>query len=223
MGRAILFDAAGTLIETTSSVGECYSEIAHRHGVELPAWRLQDAFRRVHPGMPPMCFEDEPEEQIPARERAWWHELVRRTILATDSTARFPDFDRYFDALWDHFAAASSWRVRRGAREALRSLRARGLALGVVSNFDLRLLVLLQDLEIIDFFDCTILPGTHRLAKPDPRVFEPALAALGASADQSTYVGDQPEVDGAAAAGAGLRFIDVSRLDSLSRLGEVLG
>ena len=223
MVRAILFDAAGTLIETTASVGECYSRIAGEYGVELPAWRLQDAFRRVHAGMPPMCFEDEPLPKIPAKEHGWWRELVRRTILAADSTTRFADFDGYFQALWEHFAAGASWRVRPGGRETLGALRDQGVALGVVSNFDLRLTKILQELEIIEFFDCIILPGTHRLAKPDPRVFAPALAALGMNAAQCAYVGDEPEVDGVAARGAGLRFVDVTQLDSLSRLTEVLG
>ena len=54
-------------------------------------------------------------------------------------------------------------------------------------------------------------------------MFAPALAALGTNAAQCAYVGDEPEVDGAAARGAGLRFVDVTQLDSLSRLTEVLG
>jgi putative hydrolase of the HAD superfamily len=222
MVRAVLFDAAGTLIETRSSVGEAYSTIALEHGVDLPAWRLQDAFRRVFPAMPPMCFEPDTRAQIEAQERAWWQEAVRRTLLATDSTVRFADFSAYFDALWRHFAAPTNWQLRPGSAAALRALTDAGLRLGVVSNFDLRLFKILEDLEIQSFFDCTIVPGTHHRAKPDPRVFDPALTSLGASAGEAVYVGDEPAVDGAAASAAGLAFIDVGPLDSLARLTEIL-
>ena len=222
MARAVLFDAAGTLIETRSSVGEAYSAIARKHGVELPAWRLQDAFRRVFPAMPPMCFERDTRAQIEAQERAWWQETVRRTLLATDSTVRFADFDAYFDGLWRHFAAPTNWQLRRDATAALRALADAGVRLGIVSNFDLRLPKILEGLEIESFFECTVLPGTHHRAKPDPRVFDPALSTLGASASEAVYVGDQPEVDGTAASAAGLGFIDVGPLDSLARLTEIL-
>ena len=52
--RAVLFDAAGTLIELAESVGETYARIAERFGVALPASRLDDAFYRVWASAPPM-------------------------------------------------------------------------------------------------------------------------------------------------------------------------
>lgn len=44
--------------------------------------------------------------------------------------------------------------------------------------------------------------------KPDPRVFEDALAHFGVSANEAVYVGDSPS-DAVAAKGAGLHFIAV--------------
>lgn len=218
-----MFDAAGTLIEPVESVGETYARIARPHGVDLPAWRLNDAFGRVFRGMPPMCFEDEVLARIPSLERNWWQELVRRTLLATDSTARFAHFDAYFEALWDHFSASSSWQIRPGGLDTLRSLRTTGTRLGIVSNFDLRLPKILEELDIKQFFECIILPGTHQIAKPDPRCFDPALEALGSTAAETVYVGDRTEIDGVAATAAGLRFVDASQFDSLARLSDVLG
>jgi len=223
MASAVLFDAAGTLIELIRPVGDSYSAIARAHGVELPAWRLRDAFARVHARMPAMCFPELDAEEVPGRERRWWHDLVRQTFLAADSTARFPDFEACFAELWCYFAAASSWRLRTGACEALRAIADSGARSGVVSNFDHRLPDLLEALEITAFIDCLILPGTHGVAKPDPRIFEPALAALECPASEAVYVGDEPEVDGLAARAAGLRFIDASQLGSLCELLDILG
>lgn len=226
MVRAVLFDAAGTLIELTRSVGEIYSEVAADHGVALPAWRLDDAFGRVFRRQSPMCFPEVAPDAVTEmreRERAWWRDLVRQTFQATDSTVRFADLDALFETLWRHFADPQSWRLRPGVRDALAALRAAGIETGVVSNFDHRLPDLLQELGIYDEIRCTILPGTHGAAKPDPAVFEPALRALGVTAQEAVYVGDQPAVDGEAARAAGLRFIDVGQLGSLTELPMLLG
>jgi putative hydrolase of the HAD superfamily len=216
--RAVLFDAAGTLIELVHPVGERYGAVAAAHGVSLPSWRLEDAFRRVLRRMRPMCFPDAPLEEVADLERAWWRDVVRQTFLAADSTARFADFDAFFDVLWSEFAAASSWRPRRGVPEALDRLRAAGAVLGVVSNFDHRLPRILDEHTILARMSCIILPGTHRVAKPDPRVFGPALERLGVSAREAVYVGDEPAIDGAAAIGAGVAFVDASQLGSLTEL-----
>ena len=54
MSRAgLCFDATGTLIEMTASVGEVYHQVAHTFGVDLPADQLDDAFRRVMRDAPP--------------------------------------------------------------------------------------------------------------------------------------------------------------------------
>jgi putative hydrolase of the HAD superfamily len=223
MPRAILFDAAGTLIQLARPVGESYATIAGEHGVALPAGRLEDAFARVLRGMPQMCFPDAPCDEIPDLERGWWRELVRQTFPAADSTVRFADFDAFFDALWAYFSAPASWRTRPEVPETLARLRASGTSLGVVSNFDHRLPKLLEGLGIHSEMRCVILPGTHRVAKPDPRVFGPALEALGAGASESVYVGDRAEIDGVAATAAGLGFVDVSQLASFGELPRLLG
>ena len=66
MISVVLFDAAGTLFELRRSVGETYSAAAARHGVSLPAWRLDDAFQRVMRRASPMVFpEAAPSEACP--------------------------------------------------------------------------------------------------------------------------------------------------------------
>ena len=66
--RAVLFDAVGTLIELREPVGETYARMARPFGVALPAWRVDDAFRRILKRAPPLVFPD-------ARD---WDELTKR-------------------------------------------------------------------------------------------------------------------------------------------------
>ncbi len=56
------------------------------------------------------------------------------------------------------------------------------------------------------FFEVVVTSAGCGYAKPDPRILHVALRALGLPARQALYVGDDPEVDGAAAAAAGVSF-----------------
>lgn len=216
--RAVLFDATGTLLEPREPVGETYARLAGEYGVELPAWRVSDAFRRIFRQAPPMVFPDAPRERIGELEREWWRTVVRRTFLAADGTARFSDFDSYFERLHRSFASADAWRPVEGIRELLAELRARGLATGIVSNFDQRLIGILQGLDLKELLDVVMLPSEARAAKPDPRIFALALERLEVPAAEAAFVGDDPERDLAGARAAGLKAIEVGSLATLAEL-----
>ncbi|MDH3212101.1 MAG: HAD-IA family hydrolase [Myxococcales bacterium] len=214
----MLFDAVGTLIELREPVGETYARLARTHGVDLPAWRITDAFARIHRQAPPMVFPGTPPKEIAQAERRWWREIVRGTFLATDGTARFPDFDAYFESLYRTFTRPEAWRRSTGSRTALAALRARGLATGVVSNFDQRLHQILEGLDLDGFFDVVVLPASVGAAKPDARIFRVALERLGRGAAETVYVGDDREHDLEGARAAGLRAIDARALATLAEL-----
>lgn len=216
--RAVLFDAAGTLIETARPVGEVYSERARAQGVALPAARLDDAFQRILAQAPPLVFADAAPDRIVALETEWWRRLVRGAFLAADGTARFRDFDGFFDGLYAHYADAAAWRARPGALQALESLRNAGLATGVVSNFDGRLPGILAGLGLAERLGVVMLPGEARAAKPDPRIFALALARLGVPPAAALYVGNDRVRDLEGARAAGLAAIDATALATLADL-----
>lgn len=216
--RGVLFDAAGTLIETARPVGQVYAEHAAAHGVRLPAARIADAFARILAQAPPRVFPDAPPAAIAGLEREWWRRVLRSTFLATDGTARFDDFEAFFAELFAHYATPEAWRARPGALAALAQLRGQGLATGCLSNFDGRLPAILAGLGLAARLDVVLLPGELRVAKPDPRCFELALARLGLAPGECAFVGDDAERDLAAARAAGLAAIDVASLATLELL-----
>jgi putative hydrolase of the HAD superfamily len=216
--RAVLLDAVGTLLRLREPVGETYARVGAAHGVQIGAWRLEDAFRRVRAAAPPLAFPSLPTALVPAREREAWRELVRSTFLAADSAQRVGDFDACFDALWRHFASAAAWALRPGAAEALSALRARGRRVAVVSNFDHRLPAILAGLGVAQLLEAVVLPADAGAAKPDPRIFRVALDRLGALPAEAVCVGDDRERDLAAARALGVRAIDVASLATLAEL-----
>ena len=221
--ETVLFDAAGTLIELRESVGAVYARVAREHGVDLPAWRLGDAFRRIFPQAPPLVFPEAAGAEIDACERRWWRAVVRSTFLATDSTACFEDFDGFFDALYAEFSRPETWCPRRGCHAMLAELRRRGFALGVVSNFDRRLHALLAGLEIAPLVDAIVLPSDAGAEKPAPEIFEFALSRLGASASATVFVGDSDVEDIRGARALGMRTIDVTSLANFDDFPDRLG
>lgn len=217
MIRAVLLDAAGTLLRPREPVGETYARIARAHGVELPAWRLDDAFRRALRAAPSMPIPGEASERE-RLERAWWRDVVRATFRSADQMVRFGDFEACFAALFAHYARPDAWLALPGAAEALAALAAAGRRVAILSNFDHRLPAILAGLGLGS--PEVLLAGELGAAKPDPRCFARALARLGVAAAEAVYVGDDPERDLAAARRAGLRAIDAGSLATLRELPD---
>ncbi len=200
-------------------VGETYARVARQHGVDLPAWRLDDAFRRVLANAPPMVFPGVAPEQVRERERDWWRARVREVFRAADQMAAIADFDALFDTLFSLYAEAAAWRVEPDASSVLQRLRREGRRLAVASNFDFRLPAILVDLGI-EPLDAVLLPARLGAAKPDPAFFAGVAAQLSVAPSEALYVGDDPEQDVAAAQRAGWRAIGVASLATLGALPD---
>jgi putative hydrolase of the HAD superfamily len=221
--RAVLFDAVGTLIELREPVGETYARFAADFGAHVPAARLEEAFARVIGRSRPLVFPGEPLVRAAALEKEGWRRLVDDTFRSADGAALPRPFHAFFDRLFAHYATADAWTLRAGAHDALVALRSRGLATGVVSNFDQRLRPLLAALGIHHLFHAIVLPADVGAAKPDRAIFDAALKRLGLGGEDVAYVGDRAEQDLAASRAAGLRAVDVAALATLHDLPRALG
>jgi putative hydrolase of the HAD superfamily len=111
------------------------------------------------------------------------------------------------DEFAPHYVEALEFRVIPGVVEALAALRARGLALAVVSNWDVSLHARLEQLGLRRYFDAVVSSAEAGAGKPDPRIFEAALAQLGVQPERALHVGDSGE-DAAGAKAAGLAFAE---------------
>ncbi len=146
-----------------------------------------------------------------SHEDGW--RLFMRTLL---DTAEIPgagtaEREQQLDALRTTHDRLNLWRrVPPGLPEALTRVREAGWVIGIVSNSEGHLPELFDAVGLGDAFD-VIVDSTHvGVRKPDPRIFEIALEALGRKAEQAAYAGDIPDVDmvGARAAGIDGYLID---------------
>jgi putative hydrolase of the HAD superfamily len=114
-------------------------------------------------------------------------------------------------ALYREFTDLANYRLFDDVRPVLDWLAARGVTLGVVSNFEEWLERLLDELEIASAFQVRVISGVEGLEKPDPRIFRLALARAGVRADESVYVGDSPTFDVEPARAVGMTPVLIDR------------
>jgi putative hydrolase of the HAD superfamily len=105
----------------------------------------------------------------------------------------------------DAFMSSIRFEAVPGALEALVSLRARGLELALVSNWDIGLAEHVGRLGADGLFSTVVTSAEVGAAKPDPGAFRLALERLGVEPGRALHVGDESE-DEQGALAAGMRF-----------------
>jgi putative hydrolase of the HAD superfamily len=119
------------------------------------------------------------------------------------------------------FADAALWmRPIVGAVDGLRALAATGVRLGIISNADGLMAERLRELEILQVgpgigveVETVIDSGAVGVMKPDARIFQLALDAMGVEAGDAWYVGDMPAIDVVGARRAGLHAVVMDPYD----------
>lgn len=128
------------------SVGEIYL----RHAIEFGFSRKPDslsaikqAFSRAFREAPPPVFAMVDPVRLKQSERLWWFDIVHNVFYRV---GMFERFDEFFDHVFRVFEDHGSWRLFPETVSTLTRLKAQGLELGIISNFDSRLLACCGDL-----------------------------------------------------------------------------
>src|SRR5215471_5649188 len=205
--KAILFDAAGTLFFLTKTVGDHYAYVGRAVGLNLDAQQLERAFHSAWQQMPRRPAIDGPREND---DKGWWRELVCRIFNQVAPSLSELDRDNFFEIAYEHFAEAGVWQLYSEVPEVLKQLRPR-FQLGVASNFDGRLRLILQHLGISNYFSYIFISSELGADKPDPEIFRRAVKVMHLNANDVLHVGDDPERDWKAAKEAGLLVFQLDR------------
>ena len=206
--KAVFFDAAGTLFDSVRHVAETYVELAGRHDKKVSRDEIASAFRDCFAAAPPLAFNETVVKRLEAMERLWWENLVRRIF---EPTGTFERFDAYFTELFDHFAKTESWVLFDDTIETLEYLKDRRFILVLISNFDSRVLRIVEGLGIAPYFDTMVISSQAGYAKPAPEIFRLALEEHRIGAHEAIHVGDSPETDVEGALRAGVQPVLLDR------------
>ncbi len=197
----VLLDAGGTL-------------------VGLDHDRLRFLTARV--GLEP---DDARLEAAEARARRWADAAVRRQLgfrglwdgyfarLLADVGVPESMLAEFTGRLWSMHRERGLWnRPIEGALEAIERLAAAGKRLAVVSNAEGQIEEDLASTGFGRFLETVVDSAVVGLSKPDPRIFELALARLEAFPEQAVHVGDVPSYDVAGARAAGIEPVLIDPL-----------
>jgi putative hydrolase of the HAD superfamily len=214
--QVVLLDALGTLLELEPPAPHLRAELAAR-GVAISeveaaiALRAEIAYYRAH--------HDE------AVDAAALDDLRDRCTAVLAGT--LPEHARGTPDLRRALLAALRFRPYPEVAETLRALRAAGLRLIVVSNWDVSLHEALAQTGLTPLLDGAISSAEVGIAKPAPAIFERALAlAGGIPPGAAVHVGDDAAADVAGARAAGIAPVLVirngaARPDGVTTLGDL--
>ncbi|MEW5719234.1 MAG: HAD-IA family hydrolase [Chloroflexota bacterium] len=205
--RGVFFDVGGVLMQMgRERVAREYVALARARGVTLD---LAVALRMFS------ALDDE----IPARARAAPPLSLDKRVGKNFWTTLFADGwsrlgltrdDAAINHLYTLFRRGDFNHVFDDVRPALDALCARGLQLGIVSNFTANLEQVLRALGIGDYFSVVAVSAIVRAEKPDRAIFDYAARAAKQSPRDLLLVGDgiHADVDGARNAGWNAILLD---------------
>jgi putative hydrolase of the HAD superfamily len=212
--RALLIDAMGTLVRLEAPAPRLRAELQTRFGVVVSeaeaatALRAEIGFYRAHMG--------------DGRDAATLHELrLRCAAVLRDALPGGGALDLDLEELLHGLLASLRFVAFDDARDALLAVRARGVWVVAVSNWDVSVLDVLEQTGLAPLLDGAVSSAAVGVAKPAPAIFERALSLAGARAADAVHVGDSPSEDVAGALAAGITPVLIDRAGDGERVAGV--
>ena len=222
--RAVFFDAVGTLLFPNPAAYVVYAGVARRAGFPLEPSTVRERFVEAYRTQE---LIDMQAGWITSEERECdrWRAIVAATLRGV------PDAEACFRELFEHFAKPDAWRVAPDAAQVLGMLLERGLSVGVGSNYDSRLVSVLDGLpELAPLCDRVVVSAAVGYRKPAQEFFREVVRVADCQAQQVLFVGDDIENDYTGATAAGLNAVLLDDRDRypllqnrIERLTQLMG
>jgi len=201
----VVFDVVGTLVEPSPSVAVAYQQAALRHGLTVDADVIQLRFKAAWRQQ-----EAVDAATIPAFATSRSREVERWRAIVDEVFSGSPVSGAIFADLWEHFGRVESWQPLAHGRDLVRLAIDAGTTVALASNFDERLLAIAERLEPLSWVPHVFASSEIGWRKPAPEFFRWVERRLGCEPADVLLVGDDPELDVAAARRAGWRSLGVA-------------
>jgi len=185
--RAVFFDAGHTLMEPIGDSwfpGHRFFEIARSHGIEIAD---DEAFGEALAAGYAFLDANHSVDTL-EQEEAQFDEYYR-VILRTLGLRAPPGLTA---VLAHAYVREVNFRPYDDARPVLDRLREMGLPLAVITDSWPSVEQKFSDLGFRDYFATFVISSQQGCVKPDPRMFEPALRAIGVAAKETLFIDDGP-------------------------------
>ena len=201
----VVFDVVGTLVEPSPSVAVAYQQAALRHGLTVDVSTIQQRFKAAWRRQ-----ETIDAAAVPAFATSRGREAERWQAIVDDVFEGAAPAAAIFADLWEHFGRVEAWQPLAHGRDLVRLAIDAGVTVALASNFDERLLAIAERLEPLSWVPHVFASSEIGWRKPAPEFFRWIERRLGCGPAAVLLVGDDPELDVAAARRAGWRSLGVA-------------
>jgi putative hydrolase of the HAD superfamily len=208
--RAVFFDAGYTLLCMEPDQETLFLQTCRNLDVDIDRAKLASGVAVANTLLGPRPAKAIPTPFSQQAVDSFWI-AYHRELLGV-CAARPADVGRA-EAIYRAFSSALDWRVYDEVRPLLTAIRARGLMIGVVSNWTGDLDDVLERVGLRDSFDFVLDSARIGFEKPHPDIFLEALERARCAPADALHVGDSPEHDVDGALAAGLRAVLLDRHD----------
>ena len=198
--KAVLLDCLGTLLELQPPAPRLRRELARR-GIEVSEGAAEEAF-----GAEIDYYLD---HHLEGRDRESLERLRDDCAAVTAESLGIPR--ERLAAVREALLAAISFVPLPDAPTALAAMRAAGLRLVAVSNWDCSLPRVLADAGLGSLLDGVVASADVGAPKPAGAVFEAALQLAGCGPAEAVFIGDSLERDVGGARAAGIEAVLLAR------------
>lgn len=193
---AVFLDAGGTLLRERSSRAAIYAEAAREAGLDVGELEMRERMYRIHAALPRSVG---PHFRY---SRGWFRAFIEGLFVGELGLppGRLPPLA---ERLFERFADPGTYTLLPGAAGLVEGLARRDLCVAVVSNWSEALPGLLQGLGLARHLRFSVVSALEGCEKPEPEIFERALARAGVPPSLALHAGNDVERDvrGARAAG----------------------
>ena len=213
--KAVFFDWLNTIAHPQPDRHEIYSQVLPEFGIQPSQHKLLKAIYSAEtqePSGPPYRWDESRKNEACIRYQEIVLEMVdarlpRESLLQVlnkvSAIARKVTYAIYDDVL-----------------PTLKTLRERGLVLGLITTMGSDMNPILSKLDLQHYLQFTVSSKEVGVDKPHPPIFLAALERAGVDASAAIYVGDQYETDVIGARGVGIKPILIDRYDLLPEVRD---
>ena len=212
MIRAVFFDWFNTLADYQPPRHQLHRQACHEFGIELSPKQA----RRGTLVADRYFFDENLKSSVEKRgqeEKAQVYLHYQEIVLGEAGAKASRQVLAGIMGRVRELFVGSTWALFDDVLPTLKTLKERGLVLGMLTNLSQDMDAVFTRLGLEPYIDFAVTPGEAGADKPQPPIFLMALERARAKASEAVHVGDQYNIDIIGARGVGIKAILLDRYD----------
>lgn len=194
--KLVTFGVTNTLLKFRSSPGKQYGEIGALYGVlsdnNVLATNFKNSWHRLNKEHPNFGLK------TGLRWEEWWKLIIKGTFENSDFNRNEEKLNAFSAHLIDLYKTSACWQQCYSALGLLSYLYEKKVPLGVISNFDPRLDITLENTKLKHYFQFILTSYDVGALKPEARIFKEAVSRSqipNLKPEECLHIGSKAAVD----------------------------